>query len=148
MQVEATSWEGSSATREAIAYPQVGGCNLLQGGSGFNPQLELQPEQTQADTPSGYEVDLKIPQAPDVLGQLATPDLKNASITLPTGLSLSPSVASGPKALEACTAAQIDLLGTELGEGHPGGNGSPYETASPTPRPGTVRKARAWAKSK
>ena len=71
-----------------------------------------------------------------MLGQLATPDLKNASITLPTGLSLSPSVASGPKALEACTAAQIDLLGTELGEGHPGGNGSPYDDGLSHASPG------------
>jgi hypothetical protein len=136
MRVEATSWEGGSDSREAVAYPGISGCNLLQGASGFNPQLELTPEQAQADTPSGYEVDLKVPQAPDVLGQLATPELKNASIALPAGLSLSPSVASGPKALEACSAAQIDLLGTELGEGHPGGNGSPYDDGLSHASPG------------
>ena len=77
-----------------------------------------------------------MPQAPDVLGQLATPELKSALITLPDGLSLSPSVASGPKALEGCTPAQIDLLGTELGEGHPGGNGSPYDDGLTHASPG------------
>ena len=136
MRVEVTSWEGASDSREATAYPQVGGCNLLQGASGFNPRVELQPEQTHADTPSGYEVDLKVPQAPDVLGQLATPELKNASITLPAGLTLTPAVASGPNALEACTPGQIDLLGTELGEGHPGGNGSPYDDGLTHASPG------------
>jgi hypothetical protein len=136
MRVEATSWEGGSDVREATAYPQVGGCNMLQGASLFNPQLEVQPEQTQADTPSGYEVDLKVPQAPNVLGQLAAPELKNASVTLPAGVSLSPAVASGPSSLEACTPAQIDLLGTELGEGHPGGNGSPYDDGLTHASPG------------
>jgi hypothetical protein len=136
LRVGATSWEGGSDAREATAYPQVGGCNMLQGASLFNPQLEVQPEQTQADTPSGYEVDLKVPQAPNVLGQFATPELKNASVTLPAGVSLSPAVASGPGSLEACTPAQIDLLGTELGEGHPGGNGSPYDDGLTHASPG------------
>jgi hypothetical protein len=136
MRVEATSWEGGSDAREATAYPQVSGCNLLQGASLFNPQLEVQPEQTQADTPAGYEVDLKVPQAASALGALATPELKDASVTLPAGVSLSPAVASGAASLEACTPAQIDLLGTELGEGHPGGNGSPYDDGLTHASPG------------
>ncbi len=134
--VEATSWEGAADERETMAYPQLTGCDMLQGVAGFSPRIELQPEQTQADTPSGYEVDLKLPQAPGVLGQLATPDLKNASIALPAGVSLSPAVASGPRSLEACTPAQIDLLGTELGEGHPGGNASPYDDGQTHASPG------------
>ena len=96
----------------------------------------MQPETTQADTPSGYEVDLKVPQAPDVFGALATSDLKNATVTMPAGVSVSPSAASGPNALEGCTEAQIDLLGTELGEGHPGGNGSPYDDGLTHASPG------------
>ena len=94
------------------------------------------PETTQADTPSGYEVDLKVPQAPNVFGALATSDLKNATVTLPAGVSVSPAAASGPNALEGCTAEQIDLLGTELGEGHPGGNGSPYDDGLTHASPG------------
>jgi hypothetical protein len=57
-------------------------------------------------------------------------------VTLPAGVSVSPSAASGPDALEGCTKAQIDLLGTELGEGHPGGNGSPYDDGLTHASPG------------
>jgi hypothetical protein len=133
---EVTAWEGGSDTREAVVYPQVGGCDLLQGISAFDPTIELRPEQTQADTPSGYEVELKLPQAPNLFGQTATPELKDASITLPVGVALSPSAASGPSGLEGCTAAQIDLLGTEVGEGHSGGNGSPYDDGLTHASPG------------
>jgi hypothetical protein len=133
---EATSWEGGSATAESTAYPEVSGCNLLQSAATFDPSVKVEPETTQADTPSGYEVDLKVPQAPDVFGAPATPELKNATVTMPAGVSISPSAASGPNALEGCTEAQIDLLGTELGEGHPGGNGSPYDDGLTHASPG------------
>ena len=133
---EVSSWEGSSASAESTAYPDVAGCDLLQGAAAFDPSIEVQPETTQADAPSGYEVNLKLPQAPDVFGALATPELKNATVTLPAGVSVSPSAASGPNALEGCTGAQIDLLGTELGEGHPGGDGSPYDDGLTHASPG------------
>jgi hypothetical protein len=133
---EVSSWEGGSATAESIAYPDLIGCNLLQGAAAFDPTIAIKPETTQADTPSGYEVDLKLPQAPNVFGALATPELKNATVTLPAGVSVSPSAASGPDALEGCTEAQIDLLGTELGEGHPGGNNSPYDDGLTHASPG------------
>ncbi len=133
---EVTSWEGGSATAESTAYPDVTGCDLLQGAAAFDPTIKVEPETTQANTPSGYEVDLKLPQAPDVFGAFATPELKNATVTLPAGVSVSPSAASGPNALEGCTEAQIDLLGTELGEGHPGGNASPYDDGLTHASPG------------
>ncbi len=55
----------------------------------------MQPETTQADTPSGYEVDLKVPQSTNLFPVLATPDLKDATVTLPAGVSVSPSAADG-----------------------------------------------------
>jgi uncharacterized repeat protein (TIGR01451 family) len=125
--VEVAGWEGGLAKAESTAYPDVTGCDLLQGAAAFDPSIKVKPTTTQADTPAGYEVDVKLPQAPNVFGALATPELKNATVTLPSGVSISPSAASGPNALEGCRPAQIDLLGTELGEGHPGGNGSPYD---------------------
>ncbi|HWX44491.1 MAG TPA: hypothetical protein VNY52_04120 [Solirubrobacteraceae bacterium] len=133
---EVTSWEGSSASAEATAYPDMTGCNLLQGAAAFDPSIMVEPETTQADTPSGYEIDLKLPQAPNVFGALGTPELKNATVMMPPGVSVSPSAASGPNALAGCTSAQIDLLGTELGEGHPGGNNSPYDDGMTHASPG------------
>lgn len=134
--LEVSSWPGHVASAEAIAYPQLSGCELLQGASAFDPTIALQPEQTQADSPAGYEVALKLPQAADLFAQAATPQLRDVSLTLPAGLSLSPALASGPDSLEGCTPAQIDLLGTEPGEGHPGGNGSFYDDGLPHASPG------------
>ena len=143
--VYVTSWEGGEASEEATAYPEVTGCDQLQGAAAFDPSFAVEPETTQADTPSGYTMDLKLPQAPSVFGALATPDLKNATITLPAGVSLSPSAASGPDALGGCQATGKEGINigssdmapdgqdlgdpeaTELGAGHPGGNGSPYD---------------------
>jgi hypothetical protein len=140
-----TSWEGGSAGKEETAYPEVTGCNLLQGAAAFDPSIAVTPETTQADTPSGYEIDLKLPQDANVFGALATPELKKATVTLPPGVSISPSAASGPDALAGCPATgpgginigsndvepdgedKGDPEATELGEGHPGGDGSPYD---------------------
>ncbi|HEV3322533.1 MAG TPA: hypothetical protein VG147_10155 [Solirubrobacteraceae bacterium] len=149
-----TSWEGGSAHAEATAYPELVGCNLLQGAAAFDPSIAVEPDTTQADTPSGYTVDLKLPQAPDTFGSLATPELRNATVTLPAGVSISPSTASGPDALGGCQAVGKEGINigssevapdgedlgdpeaTELGEGHPGGNSSPYDDGMSHTAPG------------
>jgi hypothetical protein len=86
---------------KAVESPPVAGCEKLH----FDPSLALQPETTKADEPSGLAVDLSIPQNPDPHG-LATPPFKNVTVTLPAGMSLSPSAGDG---LQACTAEQFDL---------------------------------------
>jgi hypothetical protein len=84
------------------SLPLVTGCNALR----FNPELEVTPETSRSDSPTGATVDLKVPQAPTNDAALATPDLKDAIVTLPAGMSLSPSSANG---LQACSPAQIGL---------------------------------------
>ncbi len=81
--------------------PPVTGCNQLQ----FHPHLSVQPDSTSADSPSGLDVELTVPQSenPNTLG---TPPLKRAVVTLPPGLVVNPSAADG---LQACSPAQIDL---------------------------------------
>jgi hypothetical protein len=133
---EVTGWEGGAAAAQAVAYPRVSGCGLLQGAAAFDPSLAVVPETSQADVPSGYEVDVRVPQAPSVFGALATPELRDASVTLPVGVSISPAAASGPGALGGCAPGQIDLQGTEVGEGHPGGNASPYDDGGLHASPG------------
>ena len=140
-----TSWEGGEASGEATAYPQLTGCNLLQGAAAFDPSVVAVPETSQADSPSGYTGDLRVPQAPAAFGGLATPELKDVTITLPPGVSVSPSAASGPDSLGGCQATGMeginlgsdevapdgqdlgDPQATEFGAGHPGGDGSPYD---------------------
>lgn len=128
--MEVNSWVKPDrvVTAETPVYSAITGCNLLQ----FNPELQVQPQTTQTDTPGGYEVKLKVAQ-PQMFEEAATPDLKFASVTLPQGTALSPGAAAG---LQGCTEAEIDPMGTELGEGHAGGNGSPYDDGLEHASPG------------
>jgi hypothetical protein len=86
------------------SLPPVTGCNALR----FDPELEVTPGTSRSDSPTGATVDLKVPQAPSNDAALATPDLKDATVTLPAGMSLSPSASN---VLQACSPVQIELKG-------------------------------------
>ncbi len=77
------------------------GCGKLE----FNPALEVRPETSATNTPTGLEVKLSVPQNPNPEG-LATAHLKGAVVTLPAGMTVSPSVANG---LAACTPTEIGI---------------------------------------
>jgi hypothetical protein len=83
--------------------PPVSGCDLLA----FGPELKAQPTTTQADSPSGLEFELKLSQ-PENDEVHATPALKNATVTLPPGMTVDPSAGNG---LQACSVAQIGWEG-------------------------------------
>jgi hypothetical protein len=90
--LRADSWEhpGSWVTAESTIYPQITECNTLQ----FQPSLHVRPETAQADEPAGYEVNVEVPQNESALTP-GTPELKNATVTLPPGVSASPAAADG-----------------------------------------------------
>ncbi|HEV7495823.1 hypothetical protein [Baekduia sp.] len=81
--------------------PPVTGCNKLH----FESSLSVKPDTTVADSPSGVDVDIKVPQ-PQGPNTLATPPLKKAVVTLPSGFTVNPGSADG---LASCSSAQIDL---------------------------------------
>jgi hypothetical protein len=81
--------------------PAVSGCNLLR----FNPSISATPEVTRANSPSGFNVDIEVPEHEDP-STLATPPLKKAVVTLPAGVSVNPSSANG---LAACSLAQVGM---------------------------------------
>ncbi len=95
------SWAGEAAPVEYASMGPFTGCESLR----FAPTIAVAPEETQTTTPTGYAVDLRVPQAEGAYG-VATADLKDAVVTMPAGVVLSPSAATG---LEACTEAQIGL---------------------------------------
>jgi hypothetical protein len=137
--LEVTSWEGSSASAESVAYPDITGCNLLQGPAAFVPSVNVQPDTRATDTPAAYEVDLKVPQLPSVFGALATPYVKDATVSLPDGVAINPSSADGLVACPASGPEGINIEGpeaTEIGDGHPGGNASPYDDGLAHAAPG------------
>jgi hypothetical protein len=93
----------TSGAPVASSFPS--GCQSLQ----FQPQLEFKPSApaeggtSQADEPTGINMNLSVPQtnSPSSPG---TPALKNLRMTLPAGMTVSPSSADG---LQACTKAQF-----------------------------------------
>jgi hypothetical protein len=105
--IKADTWEHPSTSpadwsqAETSAFSAVTGCEMLQ----FQPTISVTPETTQADEPSGYQLDVKVPQAPDSSPDLASSDLKRISVTLPPGVSVSPTVADG---LQACDEAAFE----------------------------------------
>lgn len=84
--------------------PPLTGCEALD----FAPTLTARPTTNVADSPTGLDVDLHIPQNDDPDG-LATAHLKKTVVTLPEDLVLNPSAANG---LAACSSAQIGLTTT------------------------------------
>lgn len=95
----------SSGGIQDVVLPPVSGCEQLE----FHPDFAFQPTSTQGSSPVGATAHLHIPQ--DGLsdaGKLGTPDLKRAVVSLPPGLVLNPSSASG---LEGCSEAQIGYRG-------------------------------------
>jgi hypothetical protein len=121
----------------STVIPPVEGCQLLE----FNPShFELAPSgllegshapaaggTTQADEPSAYEGRLKIPQV-ETFGTLSRPELKNATVTLPAGVSVSASAANG---LESCTEAQLDPASGEPGHCPEGSKLGTVEVTTP-----------------
>lgn len=77
------------------------GCGKLS----FTPSIEVKPETSVAETPTGVSIALKIPQV-EALGSLAEANLREAVVTLPANLVVSPSAVSG---LEGCSEAQVGL---------------------------------------
>lgn len=88
----------------------VTGCKQLQFWPevGFGPNSPPEGGTSQADEPSGAVFNLKVPQTNEA-GVDATPQLKNAKVTLPEGVTIDPSAADG---LLACSNAQFGLGST------------------------------------
>jgi hypothetical protein len=112
------------AWRTAVApAPPVVGCDSPALASQFAPTIESHPTteagSSQADTPSGYTVDLDFPQTNDPTDSSSTfnpsvpgaPPLKNATVTLPAGLAISPSAADG---LDGCSDQTSDPSGDQV----------------------------------
>jgi hypothetical protein len=77
----------------------------------FDVEATVTPTDHRADTPTGLEVDLHMPQSGLTdPGGLATAHLRRAVVSLPAGMAVNPSVAGE---LEGCSSAQIALDSSE-----------------------------------
>lgn len=98
----ADPWQAPGVFSTASAsFPAMSECQRLS----FAPAMSVVPEVTQVDEPSGYVIDVSVPQDEDPLG-LASSQLQSASVTLPAGASLSLSATNG---LNVCEEAEAEL---------------------------------------
>lgn len=81
--------------------PAPTGCAALA----FEPSIAMTPDNAQSDAPSDYTFELAIPQNVDPSG-FASSELRKAVVTLPPGVTLDPSVATG---LQACSDEQFGV---------------------------------------
>jgi hypothetical protein len=100
--IEADSWEHPDAwSKEKDMVGPVEECARAP----FDPSIEAQPSTHSAESPTGLEVSLVVPQAWENPYSLATANLKDAKVTLPEGVTANPSLAAG---LGACTPQQYE----------------------------------------
>lgn len=98
------SWEGEG---EFLAYANetpvgASGCESLK----LQPEISQSPETTRSDAADGSEVTFTVPQATDEPEALNSPNPASVTVTLPEGMTLNPSAASG---LQACSDEQIGI---------------------------------------
>jgi uncharacterized repeat protein (TIGR01451 family) len=106
--LELTSWQTRVSDSDTTTVKDADGNETGVTGCGsldFKPTLKARPTTNVADSPSGLEVDLHVPQTNNQ-NTRATANLRDAVVTLPPGLVLNPSAGNG---LDACSAAQIGL---------------------------------------
>ena len=85
-------------SEKTAGFPAITGCDQLS----FDPSLSAKPTTTEAESPSGLDVNVNVPQTLSA----ATPTssaIREARVTLPPGFTINSSAADGKT---ACTAAQ------------------------------------------
>lgn len=98
-------WGVKSFSSDPAGEPFVNvGCDRLP----FEPTLVVAATSRIAGSPTGVSVELKAPQSEAPSG-LATGHVRDVTVTLPQGMTLSPSSAAG---LGACTDAQFEMEST------------------------------------
>jgi hypothetical protein len=101
--IDVLSYDGGE-THDSASYPSTTGCDQLT----FNPSLAAKPTTTDADTPSGLDIDLTVPQTQSPTAPSPS-EIKETTVTLPEGFSINPNTADGKVACEDANA----LFGSE-----------------------------------
>ncbi|MBS1678331.1 MAG: hypothetical protein JST08_13210 [Actinobacteria bacterium] len=96
------AFSSGSYDRDPAGNPFVfTGCDKVP----FEASLEAQPTVTRADSPTGLDVTLTLPQN-ELPEGVSSSDLRDAVVTLPEGMAIDPSSAAG---LGSCAPGQIGL---------------------------------------
>ena len=166
IELEAWGQPGHVVSEESPVYPSLTEC----GGVPFGPELSFAPSpsgpgsleegSSGPDVPSAFTTELELPQGEELYTELATGELRDATVVLAPGVTIDPPAGEG---LEACPwegphginigSKQVGPGGrdernpwaTELGAGHAGagGNSSPYDDGFYHTAPGNCPSASA-----
>ena len=108
--MEADSWENArrSVLTKAVETksPAISECDRVP----FEPSIEVQPTTRSAESPSGLDVSLVVPQSWENQFTISTANLKDTSVTLPEGYTANPSLASGLGCVHAATVSKRKRL--------------------------------------
>ncbi len=130
--LDTLSFDHGVATGETT-YPAITGCEQLS----FNPSQSAQPTTTEADTVSGLDVDLDVPQ----LQSPTTPSpsqIRAATLTLPDGFTINANAADGKTSCSDVEARFGSEAAAECPEFSKIGTVSIDSSALPGPIPGFV----------
>jgi hypothetical protein len=104
-EVRVDSWQKPGEWISAsVKSPPLTGCDSLE----FAPRLKARPTTNAADSPSGLDLSLNLPQNADDPEGLAPAHVRKVEVNLPDGLVVNPAGANG---LGACTLQQIGYNG-------------------------------------
>lgn len=112
---EMNSWQTPSYWDKASFSSDYEGIPFVWKDCGrvpFRPTMTAQSGTHRAASPTGLDIELKVPQVQDPYG-IATAHVKRTVVVLPEGVSMSPSAVAG---LGACSLAQIKLGSMEPAE--------------------------------
>jgi hypothetical protein len=109
----ADTWaEPGKYTEASFTAPLLENCEAVK----FEPSISLTPTSRRADSPTGLDVELTMPTAgleeatdlsnPEEPKGIAQANLEGSTVTLPVGMAVNPSLASG---LGACLPSEIKL---------------------------------------
>jgi hypothetical protein len=98
--MQADSWEEpENWSSEKAGVGPIEECDRVH----FEPSIEIRPTTTRAESPTGLDVSLLVPQTWDNPFTIATSNLKDTTVALPEGMTANPSLAAG---LGACSPQQ------------------------------------------
>ena len=120
-------------TDEESSWPTSTGCDQLT----YNPSLFAQPTTTETDSPTGLDVDLRVPQLQSPTAPSPS-ETRASTVTLPPGMAINPNAADGKT---SCSESQA-RFGSEEEANCPElakvGTLSLTSTALPGPIPGFI----------
>ncbi len=107
--VDVTGYDGSEQSASG-SYPPATGCDALD----FNPSLAAKPTTTEADSPSGLDVNLTVPQ-PLAASAPSPSEIRSTTVRLPAGFTINSNAADGKLAC-GDAAAKIGINSQDAAE--------------------------------